>query len=120
MTTRLHAKLNPERFPNMSPQMAAIMGYLLDREYTTPALAEMTVTTDGAVLARVDGEGRAAFLGAEADLRANLRRLGMAAGLDEQEWAGYLAMVRGKLGIMLEDPRPETRDPRPETRDPEA
>jgi hypothetical protein len=42
----------------------------------------------------------------------------MAAGLDEQEWAEYLAVVRGKAGIMLEDPRPETRDPRPETRDP--
>jgi hypothetical protein len=63
MTPSLHAKLNPERFPNMSPQMAAIMGYLLDREYTTPALAEINVTADVAVLARVDGEAHSTFLG---------------------------------------------------------
>jgi len=30
MTQQLLVKLNPERFPNMSLPMAAIMGYLLD------------------------------------------------------------------------------------------
>ncbi len=40
-------KLDPARYPNMSPQMVAIVGYLFERAYTTPALAELTVTPDG-------------------------------------------------------------------------
>lgn len=40
-------KLDPARYPNMSPQMGAILGYLFERVYTTPALAELTVTPDG-------------------------------------------------------------------------
>jgi hypothetical protein len=78
----LHQKLHPARFPNMSLQMAAILGFVLERDYTRPVLAEIVVTPDGHVLARPAGEvGPMAYLAAEADLRANLRRLGMAAGL---------------------------------------
>ena len=40
------------------------------------------------MLGRIEGEPeRQVFIGVEADLRANLRRPGMAAGLDKQEWA---------------------------------
>jgi len=98
----LHQKLHPARFPNMSLQMAAILGFVLERDYTTPALAELVVTPDGHVLARPAGEvGPMAYLAAEADLRANLRRLGMAAGLDESEWVDYAARVRQRLGMNL-------------------
>jgi len=48
--TTLQTLLDPRRFENMSPQMAAIMGYLLDQPFTTPALSEILVTPDGAVL----------------------------------------------------------------------
>lgn len=78
--TTLHHKLAPTRFPNMSLQLAAILGFILERQYTTPALAELVVTPDGHLLARPEGEpGPLAHIAAEADLRANLRRLGMAA-----------------------------------------
>ena len=100
--TRLYDKLDPARFPNMSLQMAAILGFVLERAYTTPALTELVVTPDGHVLARPAGEvGHMAYLAAEADLRANLGRLGMAAGLDEGEWADYAARVRHRLGMEL-------------------
>lgn len=80
MTGRLHAKLDPARFPNMSSQMAAIVGLLLDRPYTEPALAELFVTPDGAVLGRLEGDpGRQVFISAAADLRANMRRPGLGA-----------------------------------------
>ena len=45
--TRLCDKLDPARFPNMSLQMAAILGFVLERDYTTPALAELVVTPTG-------------------------------------------------------------------------
>ncbi|QVL48254.1 MAG: hypothetical protein KFB96_21945 [Thiocapsa sp.] len=63
----------------MSLQMGAIVGYLFERVYTTPALAELTVTPDGHLVGRpqVAGEiGHTIYMGCETDLRANLRRLG--------------------------------------------
>lgn len=104
MTDHLHRKLDPARFPNMSAQMAAIVGLLLDRPCTQPALAELIVTADGVVLGRLEGEPSARiFIGAESDLRANLRRLGMAAGLDEAEWVAFRECVQVRLGLALEE-----------------
>nr|WP_246195003.1 hypothetical protein [Allochromatium palmeri] len=66
--------------------MAAILGFVLERQYTTPVLADLEVTPHGHVIAWPLGEdeanvGHALHLGVEADLRANLRRLAMAADL---------------------------------------
>lgn len=107
MTMDLYGKLAPQRFPNMSLQMAAILGFVLEREYTTPALADVQVTPDGHVLvwpAEQDGVGHSMHLGAAADLRANLGRLGMAAGLDQGEWAQFVGKVRSRLGMDLGEP----------------
>lgn len=91
----LAERLDPARFPNISPQMAAMLGFLFARAYTAPALAELVVTPDGHVLGRVEGDsGPLAYLAAAADLRANLRRLTMAAGL--------YALVRARLGVGLD------------------
>ena len=61
------------------------------------------VTPDGHVLARPEGEpGPLAHIAAEADLRANLRRLGMAAGLNDTEWSEYAGLVSQWLGIDLQ------------------
>ncbi|AUB80316.1 hypothetical protein [Candidatus Thiodictyon syntrophicum] len=106
MTITLPDKLSPTRFPNMSLQLAAILGFVLERQFTTPALAELVVTPDGHVLARPKGEpGPLAHIAAEADLRANLRRLGMAAGLDDAEWSEYAGLVSQRLGIDLQGGR---------------
>lgn len=40
-------------------------------------------------------------MGCETDLRANLRRLGIAAGLDQDEWAELGERVRVRIGIDL-------------------
>jgi hypothetical protein len=104
---QLAEKLKPSRFPNMSAQMAAIVGYLLGEPFSEPAIAELHITADGGVLAvpvTADGiRGSAAFIAAEADLRANLSHLGMAAGLDQGEWADYVGLVRARTGLELAD-----------------
>jgi hypothetical protein len=98
----LAERLNPARFPSMSPQMAAILGFLFEQAYTTPQLIELVVTPDGHVLGRAeDAAGPLAYLAAEADLRANLRRLGIAAGLSEVEWEEYAECVRERIGMEL-------------------
>jgi len=42
--TTLKSKLNPARFPGMSPFMAAVVGYVLGESFTEPEIAEMTVS----------------------------------------------------------------------------
>ena len=72
--------------------------------YTTPTLTDVQVTPDGHVLGwpvEQEGVGHSMHLGVAADLRANLSRLGMAAGLDPDEWAQFAAMVRSRLGMEL-------------------
>ena len=104
---QLAEKLKPSRFPNMSAQMAAIVGYLLGEPFSDPAIAKLHITADGGVLAvpvTADGiRGAAAFIGAEADLRANLSHLGIAAGLDQGEWADYVDLVHARTGLELAD-----------------
>jgi hypothetical protein len=47
----LDAKLDPARFPGMSPRMGAIVGLILGRELTNPVLSDLSITTDGFVVA---------------------------------------------------------------------
>ena len=57
-------KLNPGRFPGMSAKMGAIIGFISDTEYTTPSINEMAVTSDGFVLAQLEGDiGLNEFIG---------------------------------------------------------
>ncbi|MCU0834315.1 MAG: hypothetical protein MUC77_07750 [Chromatiaceae bacterium] len=81
-----------------------MLGFLFGRAYTTPALADLVVTSDGHVLGRPEGDsGPLTYLAAAADLRANLRRRGMAAGLDPGEWSELDALMRERLGVGLEE-----------------
>lgn len=41
------SKLNPARFPNMSPHMAAITGYVLEQTYTKLEIAEIAINEQG-------------------------------------------------------------------------
>ncbi len=85
--------------------MGAIMGFSLGREYTMPALADLAVTADGNVIrwpAGADGGlGHSVHISHIADLRANLRRLGMAADLDADEWTAFAGLVLKQLGVTL-------------------
>jgi hypothetical protein len=65
----------------MTPQMGAILGYVLERTYTMPALVELAVTPDDRLIGRsgVEGAlGQTVHMGSASDLRANLRRLEIA------------------------------------------
>jgi hypothetical protein len=69
-------KLRPDRFTAMSDRMAAIVGYILDERFSTPAISELVVTSDGFVLAQTEGDvGADDMIGEEADLNRNLLTL---------------------------------------------
>jgi hypothetical protein len=57
MDADLLRKLDPQRFPNMSLPMAAILGFVLERQFTTPVLTDVQVTPDSHVLGRHASEG---------------------------------------------------------------
>lgn len=68
--------LNPKRFPGMSGKMAAIVGYFLGINYTDPYFAEMVITSDGFVMARLDNDcGCNEFLGDISDIERNWNNL---------------------------------------------
>lgn len=89
------AKLHPNRFTNMSPMMAAIVGCIVGEKYTEPAIAELVVTSDGFVLGRhYDDCGCNEFIGAESDFQKNWTSLLDAAGLTAQERMQSEALYR--------------------------
>lgn len=83
---KLARKLHPVRFPGMSTKMAAIVGCILNRQYTQPSISELVITSDGCVLARHDGDiGYNDFIGARSDLERNWNRLLDTAALSKDE-----------------------------------
>jgi hypothetical protein len=66
--------------------MAAVVGYILDTEWTEPTIAELVITSDGFVLARNTGHiGFDTFIGSAADLEHNWNNLLNAAELTDDE-----------------------------------
>jgi hypothetical protein len=79
-------KLNPARFPGMSPMMAAVVGYVLGESFTDPEIAEISVSeAEGIVYFRK--AGAVGFDGMQSldDLRNNWNRLLDVAGLTPDE-----------------------------------
>jgi hypothetical protein len=82
----LREKLNPARFTAMSPRMAACVGFLIEENFTEPAIVSLVVTSDGFVLAMHEGDiGYNAFIGSESDLKRNWENLLEAADLTGEE-----------------------------------
>ena len=82
----LTAKLHPKRFPGMSGRMAAVVGYILGKQWSKPRIAELVITSDGWVLARNAGHvGCDTIIGTAADLERNWNNLMRAAGLTSEE-----------------------------------
>ena len=72
----LQVKLDPRRFPNMSPEFAAVVGCLLQIHVTEPRLVEIMVTSDGWLLGQNEGDmGFNEFLGTRAWLLENWEKL---------------------------------------------
>ena len=100
----LQQKLNPQRFTQMSPVMAGIVAYLLDVQFVQPAISEVTVASNGAVLARVNHEPTfGSYLGHYDDLIRNWLALLQAASLttDERKYAEAVFAERiGYYGLV--------------------
>lgn len=74
----------------VSDHFQAILGCLLDEDWTRPRLVEMVITPDGHLLGRCEGEASfKAFLGASEDLLRNIHGVASVAELDGDE-VGYL------------------------------
>ena len=72
----LAQKLHPSRFTAMSGKMAAIVACILGEQWTSPAIVELMVTSDGHLLACHEGDcGCNDYLGWASDLEANWNRL---------------------------------------------
>lgn len=97
----LKVKLNPRRFDGMSPFMAAIVGYVLGESFTTPDIAELTVS-ESESLVYIRQSGAAGFDGIESldDLRNNWNRLLDAAGLTAEERKEAVSLFNGKVGTV--------------------
>lgn len=93
--TVLVQKLHPARFTGMSPKMAAIVGYLVGEEWTDPAIHELSITSDGVVIAWTSMGDQ--IIGGASDLEMNLRRLVEAAELTEEEASEFWGICRSKV-----------------------
>jgi hypothetical protein len=94
----LAPKLNPRRFPGMSPLMAAIVGFVLGESFTDPEIAEINVSeSEGLVYIRKAGEVGFNGLQSLVDLRENWNRLMDAAGLDQDERREAVQLFHAKV-----------------------
>lgn len=96
----LAQKLDPSRFPNMSSKMAAIVGFFMGKEYTTPAIEALCVTSDGYCLAQQAGDiGFNSFLGEFSEVERNWRKLVTITevGLTEQEEQYCLKLLQMRV-----------------------
>ena len=94
-------KLHPARFTGMSGKMTAIVAHILNQNWTSPQIAELTVTSDGHLLVRNSGDcGFNNYIGTAADLEANWRRLLSAAGLTDAEYKEAEAAYQRVIGLI--------------------
>ena len=94
----LRSKLNPSRFPGMSPFMAAIVGYVLEEPFTDPEIAEIKVSeTENLVYVRQVGSVRFEGLQSLVDLRNNWNRLIDAAGLTAEERKEAVGLFQARV-----------------------
>lgn len=82
------------RHVQVSDHFQAILGCLLQEDWTTPRLVEMVITPDGHVLGRCDGDASfKAFVGASEDLIKNIHGVAPIAELDGDEVGFLVAKV---------------------------
>lgn len=96
MAMLLRAKLHPSRFTAMSGKMAAIVGCLLDAEWTVPAIIEIVITSDGFALA-VNSNLTQDLIGSVDDLERNWSTLLRVAELTDAEYAFAMLRYRDRI-----------------------
>lgn len=94
-----HDRARPLRSVETSGMFTAILDCLLGEDGSEPRIAELRLTPDRCLLARVEGEASfRAFLGAEADLIHNVHGIAEVAGLDGDKVGlllGKIAEIKG-------------------------
>jgi hypothetical protein len=97
----LKQKLNPARFPGMSPLMAAVVGYVLGESFTNPEIAELTVS-EAENLVYIRKSGSVGFDGLESleDMRNNWNRLIEVAGLTPEERKEAVELFRVRVSTV--------------------
>jgi hypothetical protein len=97
-TDSLKKKLNPSRFPGMSPFMAAIVGFVLGESFTDPEIVEINVS-EAENLVYIRKAGGVGFDGLESlvDLRNNWNRPMDVAGLTPVERAEAVRLFSEKI-----------------------
>ena len=99
LQSALAEKLHPNRFPRMSRVMAAIVGFIVEADFTEPAIAEI-VTSKRLVIVRTDGQvSTNHIIGAYTDLLQNWVALLTVAGLTTQEWIEAQGLFAAKIGF---------------------
>ncbi len=93
VTDSLSSKLHPSRFTAMSGKMAAIVGCILGESWTRPPIRNLTITSDGGLLANDGNE----FIGSADDLDRNLARLIRVAGLTPAEKATFARLRQARI-----------------------
>jgi hypothetical protein len=94
----LKKKLNPARFPGMSPFMAAVVGFVLGESFTDPEIAEITVSeVENLVYVRKVGSVGFDGLQSMEDLRNNWNRLLDVAGLTPEERKAAVRLFNVKV-----------------------
>jgi hypothetical protein len=81
----------------ISDQFQAILGCLLEQDWTTPRLIQMVLSPDGHLLGRAEGQAtEQVYLGSGDDLTRNIHGLAAVAELDGDE-VGFLVGVVAAL-----------------------
>ena len=81
----------------VSDQFRAILGCLLEQDWTTPRLVQMVLSPDGHLLGRAEGQAtEQVYLGSQDDLTRNIHGLAEVAELDGDE-VGFLVGVVAAL-----------------------
>jgi hypothetical protein len=94
----INEKLNPARFPGMSPLMAAVVGYVLGESFTQPQIAEIKVSEQEnlAYFRQSDAVGFDGLQSLE-DLRHNWNHLIDVAGLTPEERSEAVRLFNGRV-----------------------
>ena len=87
----LAQKLHPGRYTEMSAKMAAIVGYVVGEEWTTPTINSLAITSDGFVVSMNN------FIGTASDLEQNVGRLLDMADLTDEELAEWEHLYQMKV-----------------------
>jgi hypothetical protein len=95
---RLRRKLHPYRHPEMSGLMRAIVGFVIDAPFGNPRIADMTITPDGLILARAEGEVSPLAVGRYPDLLRSWFALLNAARLTANERMEAELLFAAKIG----------------------